>query len=181
MEPEIFTKGGLLARGIFALIIGILCFLIPLTMQDIIAYIIGIFLLIISVISGALCISAGHPAKHRWGMLILSIIGIIIAVLIFISPIWMVVVMTFLVAIWLIILGISELWFALTLKDAHRILLGVSGFIALVIGILVAVVPFPKAGATLLIILLGIYLVIFGIISLIAGFLMRKGDIIITV
>ena len=181
MEPEILTKGGLLARGIFALIIGILCFLIPVAMQDVIAYIVGIFLLIISIVSGALCLSAEHSPKHKWGMLILSLIGIVIAILIFISPIWMVVLMTFLIGIWLIVLGITELWLALTLKDAHRILLGVSGFIALIIGILVSVVPFPKAGSMVLIILLGLYLVIFGIISLIAGLLMRKGDIIITI
>jgi uncharacterized membrane protein HdeD (DUF308 family) len=37
MEPEILTKGGLLARGIFALIIGILCFTLPIGMQAVFA------------------------------------------------------------------------------------------------------------------------------------------------
>jgi hypothetical protein len=32
MEVEILTKGGLLARGIFALIVGVLCFMIPVGM-----------------------------------------------------------------------------------------------------------------------------------------------------
>ena len=115
MEPEILTKGGLLARGIFAVIIGILCFTLPVGMQAVFAYIIGIFLLIISLVTGA--ISLSEDGKVHWGILILSIIGVLIALLTFMSPFAMFVAVTILIAAWAITTGIAELAIAYSLKD----------------------------------------------------------------
>ncbi|MFA6226264.1 MAG: DUF308 domain-containing protein [Methanoregula sp.] len=178
MEAEILTKGGLLARGIFALIIGILCFTLPVGMQAVFAYIIGIFLLIISLITGA--ISLSESGKVHWGVLILSIIGVLIALLTFISPFAMFIAVTILIAAWAIITGIAELAIAYSLKDLpFRVLLGISGFFAILFGILIGFAPLPKEGSLVLILLLGIYCLFFGIISIIAGLLMKKGETVI--
>ena len=178
MEPEILTKGGLLARGIFALIIGILCFTLPVGMEAVFAYIIGIFLLIISLITGA--ISLSEDGRVHWGVLILSIIGVLIALLTFISPFAMFVAVTILIAAWAIITGIAELTIAYSLTDLpFRVLLGISGFFAILFGILIGFAPLPKEGSLVLILLLGIYCLFFGIISIIAGLLMKKGETVI--
>ncbi|MDO9326523.1 MAG: DUF308 domain-containing protein [Methanoregula sp.] len=175
MEAEILTKGGLLARGIFAVIIGILCFTLPVGMQAVFAYIIGIFLLIISLITGA--ISLSEDGKVHWGVLILSIIGVLVALLTFISPFAMFVAVTILIAAWAIITGIAELVIAYSLKDLpFRVLLGISGFFAILFGILIGFAPLPREGSLVLILLLGIYCLFFGIISIIAGLLMKKGE-----
>ncbi|GEM_PF-455696 len=179
MEPEVLTKGSLLARGIFAVIIGILCFTLPLAMEAVIAYIVGIFLLIISLMTGGMSLSSHQPG--RWPILILAIIGVIIAILTFISPFSMVVAMTILIAAWAIITGITELFIAFSFKELpFRALLGVNGFIGVLFGILVMFAPIPTAGSLVLIILLGIYCLVFGIISIIAGLMMKKGEMIIT-
>jgi uncharacterized membrane protein HdeD (DUF308 family) len=178
MEVEILTKGGLLARGIFALIIGILCFTLPIGMQAVFAYIIGIFLLIISLVTGA--ISIGESGKVHWGVLILSIIGVILALLMFFSPIMMFVAFTILIAAWAIITGIAELAIAYSLKDLpFRVLLGISGFFAILFGILIGFAPLPTEGSLILILLLGIYFLFIGIISIIAGLLMKKGETVV--
>jgi len=178
MEVEILTKGGLLARGIFALIIGILCFAIPVGMQAVFAYIIGIFLLIISLISGAISIS--ESGKVHWGVLILSIIGILIALLMFFSPFVMFVALTILIAAWAIVTGIAELVIAYSLKDLpFRVLLGISGFFSVLFGILIGFAPIPTEGSVILILLLGIYFLFIGIISFIAGLLMKKGETVV--
>ncbi|MEI7858020.1 MAG: DUF308 domain-containing protein [Methanomicrobiales archaeon] len=178
MEAEILTKGGLLARGIFAVIIGILCFTLPVGMQAVFAYIIGIFLLIISLITGA--ISLSEDGKVHWGVLILSIIGVLVALLTFISPFAMFVAVTILIAAWAIITGIAELVIAYSLKDLpFRVLLGISGFFAILFGILIGFAPLPREGSLVLILLLGIYCLFFGIISIIAGLLMKKGETVI--
>jgi len=178
MEVEILTKGGLLARGIFALIIGILCFTLPVGMQAVFAYIIGIFLLIISLITGA--ISIGESGKVHWGVLILSIIGVILALLMFFSPFVMFVALTILIAAWAIITGIAELAIAYSLKDLpFRVLLGISGFFAILFGILIGFAPLPTEGSLILILLLGIYFLFIGIISIIAGLLMKKGETVV--
>lgn len=182
MSVEIITRGGFLARGIFGLIIGILCFAVPVAMQDVIAYIIGIFLLIISIVTGGMAMSPEAGIKHRIPVFILSIIGVIIAVLIFISPIWMVVLYTLLIAIWLIIMGIAEVFLAISLSEIpHRFLLWISGLIAIIFGLLIGLVPIPTAGSMLLIVLIGIYCLLFGIMSIIIGLLMKKGDAVITI
>ncbi|MFH0967202.1 MAG: DUF308 domain-containing protein [Methanobacteriota archaeon] len=179
MEAEILTKGGMLIRGIFALIIGILCFFLPIEMQAVIAYIIGIFLLIISLVTGGMSISAAQPG--RIPVLILSIIGVIVAIMTFISPFMMVIAVTFLIAIWAIVTGIAELSIAYALKEMpFRVLLGINGFISVLFGFLIGFAPIPTAGSLVLIILLGIYCLVFGIISIITGLLMQKGDLIIT-
>ena len=178
MEPEILTKGGLLARGIFAVIIGILCFTLPVGMQAVFAYIIGIFLLIVSLVTGAISIS--ESGKVHWGVLILSIIGVIIALLIFFSPLVMFLALTLLIAAWAIITGIAELVIAFSLKDLpFRVLLGISGFFAILFGILIGFAPLPTEGSLILIVLLGIYFLFIGIISLIAGLFMKKGEVVI--
>jgi len=178
MEPEILTKGGLLARGIFAVIIGVLCFTLPVGMQAVFAYIIGIFLLIISLITGA--ISLSEDGKVFWGVLILSIIGVIIALLMFISPFAMFFALTLLIAAWAIISGIAELAIAYSLKDLpFRVLLGISGFFSVLFGILIGFAPLPKEGTVLLIVLVGIYCLFIGIISIVAGLLMKKGEAVI--
>jgi uncharacterized membrane protein HdeD (DUF308 family) len=178
MEAEILTKGGLLARGIFAVIIGILCFTLPVGMQAVFAYIIGIFLLIISLVTGA--ISLSEDGKVHWGILLLSIIGVLIALLTFISPFAMFVAVTILIAAWAIITGIAELVIAYSLKDLpFRVLLGISGFFAILFGILIGFAPLPREGSLVLILLLGIYCLFFGIISIIAGLLMKKGETVI--
>jgi uncharacterized membrane protein HdeD (DUF308 family) len=180
MEPEILTKGGLLARGIFAVIIGILCFTLPVGMQAVFAYIIGIFLLIISLVTGA--ISLSENGKVHWGVLILSIIGVLIALLTFMSPFAMFVAVTILIAAWAIITGIAELAIAYSLKDLpFRVLLGISGFFALLFGILIGFAPLPKEGSLVLIMLIGIYCLILGILSIITGLLMHKGEVIAAV
>jgi len=178
MEPEILTKGGLLARGIFALIIGILCFTLPEGMQAVFAYIIGIFLLIISMVTGA--ISLSESGKVHWGVLILSIIGVIVALLMFISPFAMFFALTILIAAWAIITGIAELAIAYSLKELpFRVLLGISGFFAVLFGILIGFAPLPTEGSVVLILLVGIYCLFLGIISIIAGLFMKKGEAVV--
>lgn len=178
MEPEILTKGGLLARGIFALIIGILCFTLPVGMQAVFAYIMGIFLLIISMVTGA--ISLSESGKVHWGVLILSIIGVIIALLMFISPFAMFFALTILIAAWAIITGIAELAIAYSLKEMpFRVLLGISGFFAVLFGILIGFAPLPAEGSVVLILLVGIYCLFLGIISIIAGLFMKKGETVV--
>jgi uncharacterized membrane protein HdeD (DUF308 family) len=179
MEPEILTKGGLLARGIFAVIIGILCFTLPLGMEAVFAYIIGIFLMIISLITGS--ISLSESGKVHWGVLIISIIGIIIALVMFISPFAVFVTLTILIAAWAIITGIAELAIAFSLKDLPlKVLVGVSGFFAILFGILIGFAPLPHEGSLVLIWLVGTYCLFFGIISIMVGLLMKKGETVIT-
>lgn len=178
MEVEILTKGGLLARGIFALIIGILCFTLPVGMQAVFAYIIGIFLLVISLVTGAIAIS--ESGKVHWGVLIFSVFGVIIALLMFISPFMMFVALTILIAAWAIVTGIAELVLAFSLKELpFRVLLGISGFFAVLFGILIGFAPLPKEGSLVLIMLIGIYCLILGILSIITGLLMHKGEVIV--
>ncbi|GAB6286483.1 MAG: HdeD family acid-resistance protein [Methanoregula sp.] len=178
MEPEILTKSGLLARGIFALIIGLLCFSLPVGMQAVFSYIIGIFLLVMSLITGGLAIS--ETGTVQWGVFILSIIGILIGILAFISPFAMFFALAILIAAWAIVTGIAELVIAFSLKGLpFRVLLGISGLVAILFGVLIGFAPLPTNGSYILILLVGIYCVIFGILSIITGLLMRKGTALI--
>jgi uncharacterized membrane protein HdeD (DUF308 family) len=98
----------------------------------------------------------------------------------FFSPFVMFVALTILIAAWAIITGIAELAIAYSLKDLpFRVLLGISGFFAILFGILIGFAPLPTEGSLILILLLGIYFLFIGIISIIAGLLMKKGETVV--
>lgn len=162
----------LLIRGVLALIIGILALAFPVGMIEFIVYLVGILILVLSICGGGICLSSSAPPAHRWGLLALSVIGVIIAILTFISPVVMVLAITFLIALWAFVTGIGDLGLAFSgVQKEHRLLFGLTGIIAIIFGLMV--VAMPLEGALAIITVLGIFGVIFGVASIIAGIMVR--------
>ncbi|MFC1618179.1 HdeD family acid-resistance protein [Patescibacteria group bacterium] len=164
----------LVVRGILAIVFGLLFILWPgLTITTLIiifglfAIVDGMFLVIFSLVS--------KQNNKRWYELLpIGILGIVIGALILAWPGITVVILIYLIAIWAIISGIGHFTHALSKKDVEagpRWLYAITGFLTIIIGIVIFV--YPIATTSILIWILGFFLLIYGLFAIISGFWVR--------
>jgi uncharacterized membrane protein HdeD (DUF308 family) len=134
---------------------------------------IGIFLVIVSF--SVIMLSAVAPGGLKGSILlaILGIIGFFFGLATILSPYVMGTVIFFLAGIALFIGGIIGLCLAIAEKEmTHRGLFALQGILSIILGCLI--IAGPIIGAALLVLLLGAYFVIWGIISVIMGAVVRS-------
>jgi uncharacterized membrane protein HdeD (DUF308 family) len=158
-------------RGVFAVLFGLLTFLIP-----------GITLLTLVLLFGAYAILDGifdiisavrAPGRH-WPLVLEGVVGIIIGILTFIWPGITTMVLLYLIAFWAIFTGILEIVAGIRLREviANEWLLILMGVLSVLFGFLILI--FPGAGALAIIIWIGAYSLLFGIMLIALAFLLRR-------
>jgi uncharacterized membrane protein HdeD (DUF308 family) len=158
-------------RGVFAVLFGLLTFLIP-----------GITLLTLVLLFGAYAILDGifdiisavrAPGRH-WPLVLEGVVGIIIGILTFIWPGITTMVLLYLIAFWAIFTGILEIVAGIRLREviANEWLLILMGVLSVLFGFLILI--FPGAGALAIIIWIGAYALLFGIMLIALALLLRR-------
>ena len=158
-------------RGLFAVLFGLLTFLIP-----------GITLFTLVLLFGAYAILDGifdiisavrAPGRH-WPLVLEGVVGIIIGILTFIWPGITTMVLLYLIAFWAIFTGILEIVAGIRLREviANEWLLILMGVLSVLFGFLILI--FPGAGALAIIIWIGAYSLLFGIMLIALAFLLRR-------
>lgn len=158
-------------RGVFAVLFGLLTFLIP-----------GITLLTLVLLFGAYAILDGifdivsavrAPGRH-WPLVLEGVVGIIIGILTFIWPGITTMVLLYLIAFWAIFTGVLEIVAGIRLREviANEWLLILMGVLSVLFGFLILI--FPGAGALAIIIWIGAYALLFGIMLIALAFLLRR-------
>jgi uncharacterized membrane protein HdeD (DUF308 family) len=158
-------------RGVFAVLFGLLTFLIP-----------GITLFPLVLLFGAYAILDGifdiisavrAPGRH-WPLVLEGVVGIIIGILTFIWPGITTMVLLYLIAFWAIFTGILEIVAGIRLREviANEWLLILMGVLSVLFGFLILI--FPGAGALAIIIWIGAYSLLFGIMLIALAFLLRR-------
>ncbi len=158
-------------RGVFAVLFGLLTFLIP-----------GITLFTLVLLFGAYAILDGifdiisavrAPGRH-WPLVLEGVVGIIIGILTFIWPGITTMVLLYLIAFWAIFTGILEIVAGIRLREviANEWLLILMGVLSVLFGFLILI--FPGAGALAIIIWIGAYALLFGIMLIALAFLLRR-------
>ena len=107
-------------------------------------------------------------------MIVPGIIGIIVGVLVLLNIEIMWLTIAVLIAIWAFISGFGDLWLGFTAEKEsgwYRALLVISGIIGIAIGIFVILMPVLMD--YLFVMVLGAFLFILGIVSLITGFVVQ--------
>ena len=145
-------------KGILAVIFGLVALFYPGMTVEVLTQVFGFMLLISGVIFIVVAI-AYIKYKKNWRQWFLEgiidlIIGLIIVAL---APVG---VFIYLIAIWALIMGIWKIYLAFRYQSQREILL-FGGTISLIFGILVLINPFAGAGAVMMVI--GIWSIIFGL------------------
>jgi len=162
----------LAARGIAAILFGILTFISP-----------GLSLFTLVILFGAWALADGvfnlvmavrTRKGERWGWLVLEgVTSIIVGILTFFWPGITALSLLFLIAAWSVVTGIAEVVAAIRLRKLIRgeWLLGLSGVLSIVFGLLLF--AFPGAGALALIFWIGAYSIVFGGLLVALAFRLR--------
>jgi uncharacterized membrane protein HdeD (DUF308 family) len=158
-------------RGVFAVLFGLLTFFIP-----------GITLLTLVLLFGAYAIldgifdivSAVRAPGHHWPLILEGVVGIIIGILTFLWPGITTMVLLYLIAFWAIFTGVLEIVAGIRLREviANEWLLILMGVLSVLFGIFILI--FPGAGALAIVIWIGAYALLFGIMLIALAFLLRR-------
>ena len=157
-------------RGVAALLFGLLTFLLP-----------GITIATLVLLFGAYALVDGlfnivaffRVASHHWALLIEGIIGVIVGILTFAWPAITEIALLFLIAFWAIFTGVFEIVAGIRLRRviANEWLLLLIGALSALFGILILMAP--RAGALAIVLWIGVYAVMFGIVLLALAFRLR--------
>ena len=151
--------------SIIVLLFGIVAVTAPTAVFDFLVLIVGVIFLIFGILTAGVALSAegGTPKMIILGS---GLVSILIGLLAIISPYVATIAIGYLIALWLTLNGLLTIAYAISITwEKHRILTGIAGVISLLIGIYLF--TNPGAGTALIVMILGVFFVISGILSLI--------------
>lgn len=151
--------------SIIVLLFGIVAVTAPTAVFDFLVLIVGVIFLIFGILTAGVALSAegGTPKMILLGS---GLVSILIGLLAIISPYVATIAIGYLIALWLTLNGLLTIAYAISITwEKHRILTGIAGVISLLIGIYLF--TNPGAGTALIVMILGVFFVISGILSLI--------------
>jgi len=164
----------MLLQGILAIVFGAAMVVFPEVVYEILAYLLGVLVLVSSlstIIRGAVI---KDSAGHRALLIILGFIGLIIGILAILNVVVLFIAVPLLIAIWMFLSGISELVVAGTAKGEGtglRVVMALAGIVSLIVGIYL--IMYPMLTTELLIWILGAFFIILGIVQVITGFVIQ--------
>ncbi len=164
----------LLVRGVVAILIGVLVWLLPGISLALLVLFFGAFVLFDGILGAWIAISGRNEYENWWELLLLGLVGIGIGILTFVAPGATAMALVIFIAVWAIATGVLQIVVAIRLRRAiegeWRLILG--GLVSLGLGILLMLRP--GTGALALVWLIGTYAIIFGLLLVILAFKMRS-------
>jgi uncharacterized membrane protein HdeD (DUF308 family) len=148
-------------RGVIAVLFGLLTFFIPGITLISLVLLFGFYAILDGIFD---IVSAMKAPGHHWPLLVEGIVGIVAGLVTFMWPAITAMVLVYLIAFWAILTGLLEIVAGIRLREviANEMLLILMGVISTLFGILIII--FPGAGALAIIIWIGAYALVFGII-----------------
>jgi uncharacterized membrane protein HdeD (DUF308 family) len=161
-------------RGVLAILFGLLCFLLPGMALLTLVFMFGFYAIADGVVHLVSAFRRTGPEQQPWWALLISgIVSIIAGALAIFIPGLTAVVLLYIIAAWAIVTGILQIVGAIRLRKQinNEWLLALSGLLSIVFGVLIAI--FPGAGALTLVLWIGAYSVVFGILLIALGVRLR--------
>jgi uncharacterized membrane protein HdeD (DUF308 family) len=166
--------GWVVLRGVAAVLFGVLAFVLP-----------GITLAVLVIVWGAYALADGILAliaayrvrdqgKPFWSLVIVGLLGIAAGIVTFIWPGMTALLLLLFIAAWAIVMGIFQMIAAIRLRKEiqNEWLLGLSGVLSVLFGIIMFVQP--GAGALALIWVIAAYAIVFGVLLIWLGLRLKK-------
>lgn len=161
----------LLVRGVAAVVVGILAFVLPNITLLALVLLFGAYALVDGVAALVLALRGRHPEGAKtWMLVAVGIAGIAAGVVTFFWPGITAVALLAVVAAWAIARGIFEIIAAFRLRREidREWLLGLSGAVSIAFGVILILQP--SIGLLALVWLVGVYAVVVGILEIVLSF-----------
>ena len=157
-------------RGVAAIVFGLLAWFIPQITLVALVYLFGAYALVDGIFNIAVSFRA---VEHHWALLIEGILGIGAGIVTFAWPAMTTVVLLFLIAFWAIFTGIFEIVAGIRLRKtiANEWLFLLMGILSVVFGFFILWAP--AVGALAIVIWIGAYAFIFGVLMVVLAFRLR--------
>jgi uncharacterized membrane protein HdeD (DUF308 family) len=160
-------------RGTLAVIFGVIAFAWPGITFEALVLLFGIYAFMDGVLVLTFGLMAAGDGEQWWPLVLGGILGIGLGVLTFAKPEAVGTALVYVVAFWAIVTGLLEVVAAIRLRDvvSGEWMLGLSGVLSVIFGVLVA--GQPNSGAIALVYLFGFYAILAGITQIALGFRLR--------
>jgi uncharacterized membrane protein HdeD (DUF308 family) len=160
-------------RGVAAILLGILAFVVPGLTLGSLVLLFGIYALVDGVLEVAGAVR-GMVHRKPWGALLIEgLVSIGVGIIAFVWPSTTVLALLWLIAIWSIVTGVFEVSAAIRLRKQidGEWLLAITGIVSILFGVLLIAAPGP--GALALVWWLGAYVLVFGVLLIVLAFRVR--------
>ncbi|MBX6331412.1 MAG: DUF308 domain-containing protein, partial [Gemmatimonadaceae bacterium] len=159
-------------RGVAGVLFGIFTFFAPGISIAALVLLFGAYALV----DGVLAIASAFRRRGigRWWVLLLEgVVDVAAAVVTFVWPAITALALLYVIAVWALLTGILEIAAAIRLRRVitGEWLLVLSGVLSLVLGVLL--IAFPSAGAVAVVVWIGAYALVFGLLLIVLGFRLR--------
>lgn len=162
-------------RGIAAILFGVLTFLMPGMALLTLVFLFGFY----AIADGVLNIAAafrrnGAGPQSWWTLLLEGVLGVLAGLVALFMPGLTALVLLYIIAAWAIVTGVLEIAAAVRLRKLIRgeWVMALGGALSIVLGVLLWM--FPGAGALSVVLWIGIYAVVFGVLLIGLGLRLRS-------
>jgi uncharacterized membrane protein HdeD (DUF308 family) len=161
-------------RGLFAVLFGIVAFVLPGITLGALVLLYGAYALVDGIFAIAAAVAGRDEGLPWWAMLLEGVVGIAVGVMTFAWPGITALALLYLIAAWAFVTGALEIAAAIRLRKEIRgeWLLALSGVMSVLFGVILVVNP--GAGALAVVWLIGAYAIAFGVVLLVLGFRLRS-------
>ncbi|WP_066092323.1 HdeD family acid-resistance protein [Xanthomonas massiliensis] len=163
----------LVVYGVISVIFGVIAIVQPFQAGVALAWAFGIMALVEGVISVVALFSRDAGVSKGW-LALYALASIVFGVLAVLYPVATAGALLLLLAAWLVVAGIFRIVFAIRVRREIQgeWLIALSGVLAIVLGVLIAV--FPIAGLLTMMIWIGVGALVYGVLQIVGGFKVRK-------
>ena len=157
-------------RGFAAVLFGLLTFFLPGITLVSLVLLFGVYAVVDGVFN---VIAFFREVSHHWALLIEGVIGILAGVLTFAWPAITALILLYVIAFWAIFTGIFEIIAGVRLRKAiaNEWMLLLTGALSLLFGVLILFAP--GVGALAIVLWIGAYALIFGLVMIALAFRLR--------
>jgi uncharacterized membrane protein HdeD (DUF308 family) len=161
-------------RGALAVLFGVVALVWPGITFEALVLVFGVYAFFDGVLVLGFGLMAAGDGEQWWPLVLAGILGIAIGVITFFKPQTVGLSLVYVIGAWAIITGLLQIVAAIRLREiiTTEWLLGLTGVLSVVFGVLV--VAQPNAGAISLVYLFGLYAILVGIAQIAFGFRVRN-------
>jgi uncharacterized membrane protein HdeD (DUF308 family) len=166
--------GWIVVRGIAAVIFGVLALVLPGITLAALVLLWGAYALADGIIALIAAFRIRDRGKPFWALVVVGILGVAAGILTFIWPGMTAIVLLAFIAAWSLVMGIFQIIAAVRLRKSieNEWLLGLSGLLSIIFGVLMLINP--GAGALAVIWVIGAYAIVFGVLLIALGLKLRS-------
>jgi uncharacterized membrane protein HdeD (DUF308 family) len=164
-------------RGLAAIVFGVLAFVLPGITLWALVILFGAYMLVDGIFAIVTAVRVAGREARWWLLLIEGILGVLAGLVAAFWPGLTALALLYVVAAWAIVTGILEIVGAIRLRQEieGEWVLGLSGALQVLFGVLLVVIPAP-AGLLSLVWLIGAYALAFGVLLLVLAFRVRSAS-----